>query len=235
MSTSRLIRVVPVIAGVVVAVLAVQLGNWQLRRADEKRAIGERIARHVDAPARDLGSARDPAPPEWSSVRLRGQWLADSAMYHDNRVHQRRPGYHLLMSLQLADGSAVLVNRGWIAAGMDRAVLPEVSTPTGPVELVGRVIVPEEDAFSLGDSPRDGARWQVVDPAAYGEWSGVEVPCWIVQQTSAAADALVREWHTPDLGEDTHRGYAVQWYSLAALAAALTGFYVFRSFRKHAA
>jgi surfeit locus 1 family protein len=150
-------------------------------------------------------------------------------------VHERRAGYHVLMPLRLADGSAVLINRGWVAAGADRGTLPPVRTPRGVVEITGRVIVPEKDPFSLGATPRDGARWQYVDPAGYAEWSGVGVASWTVQQDSAVDDGLVRDWPAPSLGEDTHRGYALQWYSLAALAAALTAYYVFRSFRKHAA
>lgn len=235
MPVLRPVLVVPVLAGVIVAVVAVLLGNWQLRRAEEKRAIGARIAAFADAPAVDVASARGSTPPEWSYVRLRGHWHPAGVMYHDNRVHQHRPGYHVLMPLELADGSAVLVNRGWIAAGLDRTALPVVATPEGTVEIVGRVTVPESRPFSLDDRPRDGARWQWVDPAAYAEWSGMPVAGWVVQQTSEAADALVRDWRGPDLGEDTHRGYAVQWYSLAALAAALTGFHLFRSVRRHVA
>lgn len=226
---------VPLLAGVLVAVVAVQLGNWQLRRAEEKREIGARIERFADGAPRALDSARDAQPEPWSRLVVRGQWLPDAAMYLDNRVLDRRPGYHLLMPLELADGSVVLVNRGWVAAGRDRAVLPAVETPAGPVEVSGRVVVPERDPFSLADQARDGHRWQFVDLDAYRAWSGLAAGDWVLQQDSDAADALVRRWTDPDLGEDTHRGYALQWFSLAALAAALTGYYVFRSFRKHAA
>ncbi|HWR87335.1 MAG TPA: hypothetical protein VN277_02820, partial [Acidiferrobacterales bacterium] len=47
----------------------------------------------------------------------------------------------------------------------------------------------------------------------------------LVQQTSVADDALVREWERPDLGIDKHRGYALQWYALAALTAVLLAFF----------
>jgi surfeit locus 1 family protein len=46
-----------------------------------------------------------------------------------------------------------------------------------------------------------------------------------LQQTSAAADGRVREWPAPAAGIDRHRGYALQWYSLAGLAAGLTAWY----------
>lgn len=230
----RRLHPVPLIAGVVVAAIAVQLGNWQLRRADEKQAIGEQVQRFAIADPVAVFSA-DAAPPEWSSVRVEGKWLSRAVMYLDNRVLDRRPGYHVLMPLELADGSAILVNRGWVAAGSDRAALPSIAVPDGSVAVVGRVSVPEKDPFSLAESPHDGTRWQYIDLAAYRDWSGLRVADWVLRQTSDAADGLMRDWPAPDLGEDTHRGYAVQWYSLAVLAIALTGYYVFRSFRKNAA
>lgn len=229
------IHPVPVLAGIVVAVIAVQLGNWQRSRAAEKHELGARIAHFAASEVAELPSVSGAQPAVWSQLRLRGRWQSDATLYLDNRVHERRPGYHVLMPLRLADGSAVLVNRGWIPAGFDRSVLPVPITPTAEVEVAGRVTVPEKDPFSLGASPRDGARWQYVDLEAYREASGVPVAAWVLQQTSDSGDGLVRDWPAPDLGEDKHRGYALQWYSLAALALALTGFYVFRSFRKHAA
>lgn len=230
-----IVHPVPLLAGLVVAAIALQLGNWQVRRAAEKHDIGARIAQFSESPAAAVPSAHGVEPAEWSRVSLRGEWLATAVMYHDNRVYERRAGYNVLMPLRLSDGSAVLINRGWIPAGNDRAALPVVPTPPGVVEVTGRVVVPEKYPFSLGSSPRDGARWQFVDLTAYTQWSGVDVAAWTVQQGSAADDGLVRDWPAPSLGEDTHRGYALQWYSLAALATALTGFHVFRSFRKHAA
>jgi len=89
-----------------------------------------------------------------------------------------------------------------------------------------------------------GRRWQVLDPARLGRQPGIGLPpctgapaeaagagCvapWIVLQTSAAADGLVRDWPLPAAGIERHRGYAFQWYALAALAAVLTAGHVRR-------
>lgn len=226
---------IPLLAGLAVVVATVQLGNWQLRRAAEKQVIGERLEQHAaDAPAQ-RESARGEAPLEWSRVALSGEWLPEAVLYLDNRSHEHRPGYHALMPLQLDDGSAVLINRGWVAAASSREVLPQLTTPAGTVHLEGRVEFPEEKPFSLTNEPREGLRWQYVDLDAYRDWSGVNVSSWVARQTSTAQDGLVRDWPAPDLGEDMHRGYALQWYSLAALATALSTYYVFRSIRKNAA
>ena len=81
---------------------------------------------------------------------------------------------------------------------------------------------------TLADEPGQGRVWQYLDLARYRESTGMPVRDWIVQQTSDAADGLVREWPRPDAGIDRHRGYAFQWYSLAGLSFVMTAAYVIR-------
>ena len=61
--------------------------------------------------------------------------------------------------------------------------------------------------------------------------SGLKLQPFLVQQTQAAGrrDALGRDWPVPSAGIDKHRGYAFQWYALAALALI---FYVITGFRR---
>ena len=71
-------------------------------------------------------------------MHLRGQFLPERTLYLDNRVLQGRAGYNVVTPLQMGpDGPLVLVNRGWIAVGQTRAVLPAVPVPQGPVQVEG--------------------------------------------------------------------------------------------------
>jgi cytochrome oxidase assembly protein ShyY1 len=54
----------------------------------------------------------------------------------------------------------------------------------------------------------------------------------VIEQHSAAADGLVRDWPRPDTGIEKHESYALQWYSLAGLAVVL---FIVLSFRRAAA
>jgi cytochrome oxidase assembly protein ShyY1 len=63
--------------------------------------------------------------------------------------------------------------------------------------------------------------WQNLVLDRYREWSKLELQPIVIQQTSPAADGLVREWGPPDAGADRHRGYALQWFALAVLALLL--------------
>ena len=225
MSFTRL-HPVPLAAGLIVAVLTLLLGNWQVRRAAEKADLQVRI--EAGAAAGPVSPGRTGEVAEWRPVSLRGEWQAGQTIYLDNRVLRGRVGYHVLTPLRLADGDPVLVNRGWIAGTRDRRELPPVASPPGPVELAGTVRVPEAHPFTLADEPGRGRVWQYLDLARYRESTGLPVRDWIVQQTSDAADGLVRDWPRPDAGIDRHRGYALQWYSLAGLSFVMTAAYVIR-------
>lgn len=213
-----------------VMLVGVQLGNWQLRRAEEKTELGERIAALAAVPAMPL-SAAGQTPAEWQPVILRGEWLPQGGIFLDNRVYQGQAGYHRLVPLKLVDGEVVLVNRGWVAAGSDRAHLPEVGGDTGSASVEGVVRRPEARPYTLAQQAGAGRLWQVLDLPAYRAAFGLPVAGFIVQQTGGEkgrSDGLVRDWPRPDAGADRHRAYAVQWYGLAAAAAAMTGLYLSR-------
>jgi cytochrome oxidase assembly protein ShyY1 len=53
----------------------------------------------------------------------------------------------------------------------------------------------------------------------------------VVLLTSDAPDGLVRAWERPDAGANTNRAYALQWYALAVLTAALYVGFGFRQSR----
>ena len=257
----------PLLAGLLVMVITVMLGNWQVRRAQQKTelqavldAAAQRPAEAVAASAalREAadkdGAGRDVSPAQaverGQRVLLKGEWLASATAFLDNRTHAGRAGYHLLTPLRLADGSGVvLVNRGWVAADADRTVLPEVALAPAQVRLEARVHVPEADAFTLAKAGQTeaGRVWQAVDLSHLAARAEVSLPLcsasgagsaclasWLALQTSDTADGLMRDWPLPVAGIDRHRGYAFQWYCLAALAAALTAGYAWRLFsRRH--
>ena len=205
-------------------------------------------------PADKEGAGRDVGPAQaverGQRVVLNGEWLASATVFLDNRTHAGRAGYHVLTPLRLADGSGVvLVNRGWVAADADRTVLPEVVLAPAQVALEARVHVPEADAFTLAKAGQTeaGRVWQAVDLSHLAARADVSLPLcsasgagsaclasWLALQSSDSADGLVRDWPLPAAGIDRHRGYAFQWYCLAALAAALTARYAWRLFsRRH--
>lgn len=223
----------PGIAALVAIALTVSLGNWQSRRAEEKLALG----RSLDDAARRVQLALPPRPVdardyEFARVSARGEYSTRHTVLLDNKVLRGAPGYQVLTPLKLAGGELyVLVNRGWVAAGTRRDVLPQIRTPAGGVTVEGVAVVPGSHILELDTNTVEGMVWQNLVLARYAKWSGLKLQPIVLQQSSDAADGLARVWARPDTGADMHRGYAFQWY---ALAVTVLIFYVAFSFKRAA-
>jgi len=199
----------------------VLLGNWQARRAEEKRALGAAFDQALRSPPIALSPGADIAGLVHKHVSARGKFLADRTVLLDNKLRQGRPGYEVVTPLRLgASDSNVLVDRGWVAAAPSRAVLPEVRTPAGDVEVSGVALDRLPRALETGVAP-EGAVRQHVDIGAFAAATKLRLETLVIEQHSELPDGLSREWPRPDFGIEKHQSYALQWYSFAALAIIL--------------
>lgn len=205
------------------------LGNWQAGRAADKRALGAQLERALAAPPLEVAAERiDPKDVVMRYVAARGRFVEEHTIYLDNKLRRGRPGYEVVTPLRL-DGICVLVNRGWLAAGRTRDVLPVVSTPREEVRVEGLALERLPHALELGAAPGRAKVRQNLDVASFEQETGLRFQPIVIEQHSAAPDGLVREWPRPDAGVEKHQSYALQWYSLAGLAAVL---FVALSFRR---
>ncbi|HEY5799266.1 MAG TPA: SURF1 family protein [Burkholderiaceae bacterium] len=222
-----LLRPIPLLATIVVAALGIVLGNWQSGRAQEKQALADRLhSRTQAAPLVIAAVPRTaellPEEAEFRRVRVRGRFLAGASAYLDNRPHGGKPGFYVLMPLRVQDSQrTVWVARGWIERNLrDRAVVPPYATPAGEVEIEGVAVRSLGKVMQLGTPPAivPGAVLQNLDLPQLDAAHGLKSLPFFVQQSSDGKDGLVRDWPQPSLGIDKHRGYAFQWYGLAAMA-----------------
>lgn len=219
--------------------LTVSLGNWQLRRADEKLALQAAWDRAEQAPplpvaGTDLAVLAKDLP---RRVQLRGRFLAGHDVWLDNRQMDGQTGLLLITPLRLADGAVVLVNRGFARRDpRDRTRLPAVARPADEVTIEGVAVAQASRVLQIGENAPNGtgqpAVWQNLDFDAFERASGLTVARWVVQQTQGADDGLLRHWPPLAAGVDKHHGYALQWFALAALITALTLFFGVRALRR---
>jgi surfeit locus 1 family protein len=201
-------------------VAGIALGNWQARRADEKRVLGAQLAQAMRAPPLEISAAiANPQSLVLHRVAAKGRFAAEHTVFLDNKLRRGRAGYEVVTPLRL-DGAYVLVNRGWVAAGRSRESLPEVPVPAGVVRVEGLVLAHLPRALSAG-APAAGKVRQNLEVDAFAKQTGLRLLPIVIEQHSPADDGLLREWPRPDTGIDKHESYAFQWYSLAALAVVL--------------
>lgn len=228
-------RPIPFIAALIVAIIGILLGNWQQDRAAYKTGLQTRQLQQAAEAPLELGPTIDSTQDlAFRRVRLRGEFVAAWPIFLANRPMGSQSGFYLAMPFRIAGSDMhVLVLRGWLPRQAEFGKLPPFATPAGPLLIEGRVVASSGRVMELGDGPplAPGARVQNLAPQDLARASGLALQPFLVQQTApaTAGDQLRRDWPAPDAGIDKHRGYAFQWYALAALAVL---FYVMTGFRR---
>ncbi|MER7153241.1 SURF1 family cytochrome oxidase biogenesis protein [Streptomyces lydicus] len=219
--------VILTLVGLVLIPVMIKLGFWQLHRHEHKVAQNQLIASSLaakpvpvtalTAPGRDL-----PHHDMWRTVTATGTY--DTA--HEVVVRQRTAadeqsiGYYVLTPLVLADGDAVLVNRGWISAGNDLTKFPDVPpAPKGKVTVTGRMMADETTAFSgIKDTKGLPARQvMLINSKEQAKRTGRPMLGGYIEQTgpepAGGKPELVPEPDHDSIGP--HMAYAIQWWLFA--------------------
>lgn len=220
-------RWVVLVAALAACLLTARLGAWQLDRAAQKTALQAALERQrALPPLAAAGLAADAASAtaqHHRAVVLDGRWDAARTVYLENRQMNGRPGFYALTPLVLADGSAVVVQRGWLPRDQaDRTRIVATPPPDGPVRVQGR-IAPAPARLYEFDGAGAGPIRQNLDIESYARETGLALRPLTVVMTGDALppDGLLRDWPVPAAGVHKHYGYAFQWFSLSALVAGL--------------
>lgn len=216
-------RWIPFAAAAVAAAIGIALGNWQQQRAAEKELLARQLSTLAEmAPVAASALPRDARPETFRRIVAEGEFIDGWPLYVDNRPQDGKAGFYLLMPMKLAGSdAAVLVLRGWFARDpVDRTRIPAIPVPKGPLRIEGRVRDVVARTMPMGTPPplQPGSIVQNLTIEELKTASGLPLQNFIIEQTSDAPDGLVRDWPAPSAGIDKHRGYAFQWYALAAAA-----------------
>jgi cytochrome oxidase assembly protein ShyY1 len=219
------------------AATMVGLGVWQLHRYHERSAINSRIDASATAAPVPLASAvpppagskrvgaMPPAGAAWTRVSITGEYDQSHEILVRNRTVDGVVGFEVLTPLVLPDGTAVLVDRGWVRspAGGATAVPQVPPAPAGRVTVVGPVRLPESRADT---AVRRAGRLEArrIDPARAAPM--LPYPLYNANVTVDTQDPPEPASLTPIAPEHQNAlqnaGYVLQWWFFAALT--LVGF-----------
>jgi cytochrome oxidase assembly protein ShyY1 len=161
---------------------------------------------------------------EYRRVRVKGKFVPDWTVYLDNRPYKGNAGFYVLTPIRIEGSNMhVIVARGWVKRDIaDRTKLPEITVPEGAIDIEGLARRDAGHVLQLGNAEplRPKSIVQNLDPAVLAQASGIAVQPFVIEQYGDMQDGLVRDWPRPSTGAEKHRGYAFQWYALAATAIA---------------
>jgi cytochrome oxidase assembly protein ShyY1 len=203
----------------------VWLSFWQLRRLHQHDQFVAEVRRRTElviTPLEQLaeGGTLSPTATEWRRVSVSGTWLTEPTFEVVNVSQSGQSGHDAVAGLQLADGSVLVVNRGF-AAGT--TALPTL--PSGTVRLTGRLRTSQSAGALQGTDNGAQRLTQIrrVDLAALSpQFAGRTVQSvYLDQLSSDPSEPSLTPVVFPDLnGGPPHLSYAVQWiiFSLSVLA-----------------
>lgn len=213
-----------VIAGTLVLV---RLGIWQLDRLEQRRAFNAQVTAARAQSVLDLNQQvpADVNKLEWRSVQFVGKYDFENQVAVRNQYYGNQYGYHLLTPL-LSQGTAVLVDRGWIPA--DGNSTPEdwrKYDETGEVKVIGQIRLGlGKPAFGgVADAlPANGSRlslWNNADvPQVAKQLSYPILPVYIqVNADPSDTEPPIPFQPEIELTEGPHFGYALQWFTFATI------------------
>ncbi|HYI57470.1 MAG TPA: SURF1 family protein [Microlunatus sp.] len=205
---------------VVLAVVFVNLGEWQLRRLAERETRNATTITNEQAPVQpyeQVFSRVITDADQWQRVSARGTFDGDHQFVARNRNNGDDRGYEVVTPLRTATGT-VLVDRGFIAT-VPGTGIPAVgpAPPAGEVTVVGHVrrneqgrsgaVTPVSGSIRLINS--DALQPAIGYPIANGFISAIEV--------TPAQSGGFEPIELPELSSGPHFWYAMQWFMFAGI------------------
>lgn len=193
-------------------VAMVNLGLWQLRRLDERTAFNERVTANGDAPPAPIdGLLALPAlDVEYRRTVVTGVY-DERAFTVVNVSRQGSTGVNPIAALQLDDGTLLIVNRGFVATGVD---VPE--PPSGQVQIAGRLrrSQPARTGQTADDGSERLTEIRRVDLGALGQqFDQPLAPMYLeLLESDPAEPDVIEPIPLPTLDSGPHLSYALQWF-----------------------
>lgn len=203
-----------------------RLGFWQLDRAEEKRTILAAQKAQAEQPAEDLKTLPIEAYQNYRNVTVTARLMPEIYLL-DNQVHQGKTGYEVIQVADMGEGRRLLVSRGWIKAADRRDVLPEIDTPSG-IQLFSGYLYQPQEMFKLDETPLTSQWPQVIQSVELEKlYKQVSItdrmpPLFLLRLDQYNPAVLTGHWQIINVQPEKHTGYAVQWFSMAAVVIVLT-------------
>ena len=209
----------------------VALGTWQIQRKAWKEQVIATLTERLQAlpellPPPATWPALDQASDEYRRVRFNAEFkTAKEALVFATasafRPDVKGQGYWIFTPARLADGSVVVVNRGFVPSS-EAKTLSNQATP-GIVGITGTIRWPEASHWFTPKANPAENMWFVRDPAlmAAARGWGPIAPFYVEQESPVPPGGWPQPGKLVPSVPDNHLQYAVTWFGLALVLAVL--------------
>ena len=216
---------------VVLTVACVLLGLWQLSRYELRQDRNAAVTSALEVPpvpVSDVLPAESPVPDDaqWRTVVVEGRYDPSAEVTLRLRPVDGQAGLHVLTPLVQPDGTAVLVDRGFLPTQRAGEQVDVPEPASGTVEVTGRLRLSEPDRGSGIDSDSQPPSIRFVDLETLGGELGLELaPVWLERVSQSPSDpGGLTPIPPPTLSAGPSLIYSIQWFLFGVIA--VVGFVV---------
>jgi surfeit locus 1 family protein len=242
MNTARSL-ILPTVFALVAFAILVSLGVWQVQRLHWKEDLIARVNARLDAPP---GAAPGPAAwptldlaaLEYAPVTVSGTFDAAREAYVVHTLTEPKGkhggiGFLVMTPLLTAEGWTVYVNRGFVPRDDKLPAARAGGGTSGRATVTGLLRAPRMRAWFAPADDIAGNAWFSRDPALYAAAYGApsaEVAPYIVDASfdPSLPGGLPQGGETVVDFPNSHLGYAITWFGLAAALAGVFGVFAVR-------
>ena len=218
------------IATVGLFLLLVKLGFWQLDRANEKEQLhADLVYRQSLTPMSytQLLESDYEQPMTGSRLSVTASPIPNKLILLDNQVYQGQVGYLAYQLLSVPNqNSRLLLELGFVKAPKNRQQLPAVKLLKYSQTFSGRLYQKSLNPMSPNLMPEQGWPLRIQNLDLEQLSNHLELPLApAVLQADELNNSLPHPWQPIPMSAQKHRGYALQWFSLAAALITLIFFW----------
>ena len=160
---------------------------------------------------------------EWRAVTVSGEYDFENQLALRNQYNGDQYGYHLITPLRFGNGTAVLVDRGWIPADGNTAPTDwRKYDESGQVTVTGQIRLGQAKPAFGGVADADTGHldiWNNLNIVRISGQSPYPILPVYIQPNEIENDSVPPIPFQPevDLTEGPHFGYALQWFAFATI------------------
>jgi cytochrome oxidase assembly protein ShyY1 len=198
------------------------LGQWQFHRLEDRKESNAVVRANEDKAPAPVGDVLAPGSEvdeddEWRQVTATGEYDADQTVLVRYRTRDGESGVDVVVPLVTADGTALLVDRGWMRTENQGAGPVDVpQPPAGEVTVEGWVRADATgDSTAVADHSTRAISSEEIGPAVGHPVFGGFLE--LRSEDGEAADGL-EPVELPELDNGPHFFYGLQWWFFGLLA-----------------
>ncbi|MEO1550631.1 MAG: SURF1 family protein [Pseudomonadota bacterium] len=195
------------------------LGVWQLQRLAWKEAIIADAAQRMSAEPGNVPASPTMEADIYRPISTTGR-LTDREVHVLTTQKPKGPGFRIITRFELADGRAILLDRGYVPEGEKNS-----PRPTGEITAQGHLLWPRESDMFTPDADLENNLWFARNLELMALTLDTE-PVLIVLDRPAGENAP-RPLPVTLSFPNNHLQYAITWFALAIVWAGMTAYWVF--------